>query len=52
MWCLIVSISNICPFSYYEHDLLNEWSVVDRHRRHFAAIFGVFVDGGHCKLPT
>ena len=27
-------------------------SVVDRHRYHMAANFGVFVDGDHSKLPT
>ena len=36
----------------YEHTLLDEKSVVDRHRCHMAANFGVFVDEDHSKLPT
>ena len=35
-----------------EHNLLDERSVVDRHRCHMAAKFGVFVDEDHSKLPT
>ena len=36
----------------YEHNLLDEKSVVDRHRCHMAAKFGVFVDEDQSKLPT
>ena len=36
----------------YEHNRLSETSVVDRHRCHMAAKFGVFVDEGHSKLLT
>ena len=32
--------------------LLDEKSVVDRHRSHMAAKFSVFVDEDHSKLPT
>ena len=35
----------------YEHNLLDEKSVVDGHRCHMAAKFGVFVDDDHSKLP-
>ena len=36
----------------YEHNLLDEKSVVDKHRCHMAAKFGVLVDEDHSKLPT
>ena len=36
----------------YEHNRLDKTSVVDRHRCHMAAKFGVFVDEGHSQLPT
>ena len=36
----------------YGHNLLDERSVVDRHRFYMAAKFGVFVDEHHSKLPT
>ena len=36
----------------YEHNRLDETSIVDRHRCHTAAKFGVFVDEDHGKLPT
>ena len=36
----------------YEHNSLDEKYVVDRHRCHMAAKFGVFVDEDHSKLPT
>ena len=36
----------------YEHNLLEEKYVVDRHRCHMAAKFGVFVDEDQSKLPT
>ena len=36
----------------YEHTGLDEMSIVDRHRCHMAAKFGVFVDEDHSKLPT
>ena len=35
-----------------ENNLFDERSVVDRHRCHMAAKFGVFVDEAHSKLPT
>ena len=35
-----------------EHNLVEEKSVVDRHRCNMAAKFGVFVDEDHSKLPT
>ena len=35
----------------YEHNRLDETSVVDMHRCHMAAKFGVFVDEDHSKLP-
>ena len=36
----------------YQHNLLEETSVVDRHRCDMAVKFGVFVDEDHSKLPT
>ena len=36
----------------YEHNLLDERYVVDRHRRHMAAKLDVFVDGEFSKLPV
>ena len=36
----------------YEHNRLDETSVVDKHRCHMAAKFGVFVDENHGRLPT
>ena len=36
----------------YEHNLLDERSVVYRHWCHMAAKFGVFVDKDHRKVPT
>ena len=36
----------------FEHNLLDEKSVVNRHRCHMATKFGVFVDEDHNKLPT
>ena len=36
----------------YEHNRLDETSIVDRHRCHMAATFGLFVDEDHSKLPT
>ena len=36
----------------YEHNRLDETSVVDRHRCHMAAKFGVFVDEDQSKLQT
>ena len=36
----------------YEHNLLEEQSVVDRHRCNVDAKFSVFVDEDHSKLPT
>ena len=36
----------------YEHNLLDEKSVIDRHRCHITAKFGVLVDEDYSKLPT
>ena len=36
----------------YEHNLLDEMSVVDRRRCHMAAKFSVFVYADHSKLST
>ena len=36
----------------YEHNLLNERYVIDRHRCHMVARFGVLVDEDYDKLPT
>ena len=36
----------------YEHNRLDEMSVLDRHRCHLAAKFVVFVDEDYSKLPT
>ena len=36
----------------YGHNLLDKKSVVDRHRCHIAAKFGVFVYEDHSKIPT
>ena len=36
----------------YELNRLDETSIVDRHRCHMTAKFGVFVDKDHSKLPT
>ena len=36
----------------YEHNRLDETSIVDRHQCHMAAKFDLFVDEDHSKLPT
>ena len=36
----------------YEHNRPDETSIVERHRCHIAANFGLFVDEDHSKLPT
>ena len=36
----------------YEHNRLDETSIVDRHRYHMAAKFELFVDEDHSTLPT
>ena len=36
----------------YEHNGLDETSIVDRHRCHMAAMFELFADEDHSKLPT
>ena len=36
----------------YEHNLLDERSVINRHRCHMAAKLGVFVDEDHSELPA
>ena len=39
-------------FAKCEHNRLDETSIIDRHRCHMAAKFGLFVDEDHSKLPT
>ena len=36
----------------FEHNMIDESSVVDGHRCHMAAKFGVFVVEDHSTLPT
>ena len=36
----------------HEYNLLDERSVIDRHRYHMAAKFGVFAVEDQCKLPS
>ena len=36
----------------YEHNRLDETSIVSRHRCHMTTKFGVFVDEDHSKLST
>ena len=36
----------------YEHNRFDETSIVDWHRCHMAAYFGLFVNEDHIKLPT
>ena len=36
----------------YEHNLLDERYVVEKHRCHMAAKYVMFVDENHDKLPT
>ena len=36
----------------YEHTTFDETSIVDRHRCHMAAKFGLFADEDHSKLHT
>ena len=36
----------------YEHNRLDETSIVDRHRFHMAAKFWLFIDEDHSKLPS
>ena len=36
----------------YEHNRPDETSIIERHRCHMAAKFGVFVDEAQSKLPT
>ena len=43
---------DFCTAKTYEHNLLDEKSVVDRHQCNMAAKFDVFVDEGHSKLHT
>ena len=41
-----------CIKKTYEHNRLDETSIVDRHRCHLAAKFGLFVDEDYSKPPT
>ena len=43
---------NLALKKTYEHNRLDETFIVDRHRCHMAAKFGLFVDEDHSKLPT
>ena len=43
---------NLSTAKTYEHNRLDETSIVDRHRSHIATKFGLFVDEDHGKLPT
>ena len=36
----------------YEHNRIDETSIVDRHRCHMEAKFELFVDEDHSQLPT
>ena len=36
----------------YQQNMLDEWSVVDRHRCHMDDKVGVFVDEDYNNLPT
>ena len=47
MWYSIVSIPDLCTLTYFD-----ETSIVDSHRCHMAAKFGLLVDEDHCKLST
>ena len=42
---------NLALQKTYEHNRLDEMYIVDRHRCHMAAMFGVF-DDDHSRLPT
>ena len=42
----------LSSFKTYDHNLLDDKSVIDRHRYHMAAKFGVFVNEDYSKLPT
>ena len=48
---LVWSVKITRGLKTYEHNRLDEMSIVDRHRCHKAAKFGVFVDEVHNKLP-
>ena len=50
--CLLCLKSCVANFKTYEHNRLDETSVVDKHRCHMAAKFGVLVNEDHSKLPT
>ena len=60
--CLLMLLTNICSrvlqqmqeldtAKTYEHNRLDETSIIDRHRCHMAAKFGLFLDKDHSKLP-
>ena len=44
-------MQDLSPSKTYAHNLLDKTSVVDRHRCHMAAKFGVFVGEDHSFLP-
>ena len=53
LWCFINTLKQeLSNAKTYEHNRLDETSVVDRHRCHMAAKFWVFVDVDHSRLPT
>ena len=42
----------LCTSKVYEHNRLDETSIVDMHRCHMAAKFGLFINEDHSKLLT
>ena len=52
MYCINTLKQELGTAKTYEHDLLDEKYVVDRHQCHMAAKFAVFVDEDHSKLPA
>ena len=47
-----INILKLGSAKTYEHNLHKERSIVDMHRWHMAAKFGVFVDENHDKYPS
>ena len=52
MYYINILKQELSTANIYGHNVLDERSVVDRHRCHMAAKFDVFVDEDHSKLPT
>ena len=50
LWCTLKQ--ELSTAKTYEHNRLDETSIVDRHRCHMAVKFELFVDEDHSKLPT